>query len=205
MPEDRPTPVGVPRPAIAPAATFKLLPPGATIEVLVFAYHEAMHAYMALAAENATLAAECREHMRQRDQALEVVSAEVVILGAAVRHVTGRVAVLEGRMGVPIAAPHPPSRPPVRSKKAVHDWSEDLEKADEILRARVKNKRDPMTSERARDLAKEVVKATSDGAELSTWRAVKALPKSLARKNSPRGARDARRRRRGRRGLALAD
>lgn len=84
---DRPTPQEVPH---SPSA-FRRLPDGASIEMLVQAYHEAMLSY-------ANLATECRDHMRRRDTALETVSAEVVVLGAAVRSVTGKVTGLHGRV-----------------------------------------------------------------------------------------------------------
>jgi hypothetical protein len=175
---------------MAPAATFKKLPPNATVEMMVFAYHEAMHAYMGMAAENATLAAECREHMRQRDQALEVVSAEVVVLGAAVRHVTGRVSAIEMKLAAPGApkptpADPPPAlaSPPMRDEDTSwHDYDAEWEEARKLLHAQVRDPGNPMTSDRARAISTEVVQALEQGRELSTWRLIKSGPKYLFRK-----------------------
>lgn len=92
----------------------------------------------------------------------------------------GRIRLLEGgpSMRPPPAIVPGSYRDPDASS---HDWSAQLAEADRILRLRVKDQGDRgMTSDRARAIALEVVKAATDGEELSTWRRIKALGPKLA-------------------------
>ena len=79
--DDRPTPVGVPRPTLPnmkavdtkqPVVQYKRLPEGASIEQMLHTFHEGMVGYAQLAADNASIArnymdlvAECRGMMAQ--------------------------------------------------------------------------------------------------------------------------------------------
>jgi len=78
------------------------LSPDASVEQIMFALQEGITAHAtqsakhaALSAQYATLAAECRDHMKRRDTAVDVVSAEVVVQGAAIRDIQGRLIAIE--------------------------------------------------------------------------------------------------------------
>jgi hypothetical protein len=187
VPGDRDTPVGVPRPR---ESSYKRLSKDATVEQVMLALHEGMLAYQGMAAEQATLAAECRDHMRRHNERVEVVSAEVVVLGAAVRHVTGRVSALEMKLANEasvrmVAAGAPPPLPSMRPEATSwHDYDNDWELARKLLHEKVKDPSSPITSIRAREISEEVVKALEAGAELGTWRKVKAWPAWLLAKGA---------------------
>jgi hypothetical protein len=60
---------------------------------------------------------------------------------------------------------------PMREELASHhDWSEELSRLSTELTARVKDKRDPMTSDRAKAIAADVVREAEDAHELGRWR-----------------------------------
>jgi hypothetical protein len=60
---------------------------------------------------------------------------------------------------------------PVREEMpSHHDWSEELSRLSTELTARVKDKRDPMTSDRAAAIAAGVVREAEDAHELGRWR-----------------------------------
>lgn len=54
-----------------------------------------------------------------------------------------------------------------------HDWTELLATAGKELTARVRDPRDKLDSSRARAIAAEVVEASKEAVELSTWRKLK--------------------------------
>jgi hypothetical protein len=80
-----------------------------------------------------------------------------------VSSVDARVVTLEKSGSMPPA--------PMREELASHhDWSEELSRLSTELTARVKDKRDPMTSERAKAIAAAVVREAEDAHELGEWR-----------------------------------
>src|SRR5271166_577341 len=131
------------RPTPADRPPLKRLPDHASIEQTIFAYNEAVHAYTRLAADNGTLAAACYAHMSKQDNEVELIRAEVVVLGAgvrdaldAMRDIRDRVIAIEEKLSSNIRQPAaissirrasdlasiPPTRPP-------GDSSHDLSKA----------------------------------------------------------------------------
>jgi hypothetical protein len=122
------------------------LPDRPSEEQLVLAYNEAVRAYAQqsadyaqLARENATLAVECREHMKTASKVFHLMESELVVLGAGVTKLNDRVTEVDAKIGITMAshvsAYHSPSMatahklasiPPMRPQA---DSSHDLAKA----------------------------------------------------------------------------
>jgi hypothetical protein len=145
----------------------------------------------------ANLAFECRDHMARRDNAVEVVGAEVVVQGAALRNVEGRVKTFEGhlrsvegrvttiekRLGVRDAKSIP-NLPPMRPELGSHS---DLARAvsqtvAKRIDAEIKNKSTPPpTTDTIAKIAEETVQTALTRIKAESWDRVEEERKAAER------------------------
>lgn len=132
--------------------------------------------------------ADPREHQRLTTEAIRELAAaynsladdlvkvvtEVIVVGNEVRN--------HGTMLATVLQCVTPMRPVADS------IADPIEEAARGLSERARNKRDPMTSERARAIVAEVTEKIAEGAELKTWRLLKGLPIGFAATAAKEGA-----------------
>jgi hypothetical protein len=170
MNNDHPT--GPPSPRFTPLpGHLKPLREGASEEQWRFFMQEAVALYANLSHEHnhnwpAIIAAikEIREELNRArrdrgelDDRVEALRAETARNAADLARHDARITALE--------------QPTMRNElPSHHDWSEELQRLSSELTARVKDKRDPMTSDRAKAIAADVVRTAEDAHELGQWR-----------------------------------
>lgn len=181
-------PTGPPSPRFTPVPeALRSLREGASEEQWRFFMHEAVTLYANIAhghnqnwpaiieaiREIRTELHASRAERHDLHDRIEAAHRAVARAESDLRHVHGRLESLE--------LAEISRRAPMREEaKSHHDWSEELARLDQELTRRVKDKRDPMTSDRARELAKEVVRETEDGKILSRWRVGKGWIQRMA-------------------------